>query len=95
MISFRVSEPEFELLKGKSDAEGARSISDFVRLVLCGSAMGSTDRVDKGLHQLTGQIQQLSVELRRATELLETSRPASPEARVMSAWSSKSEQQAE
>ena len=37
-ISFRVSEREFEQLKNKSEAEGARSISDFARLALCGSA---------------------------------------------------------
>jgi hypothetical protein len=90
MISFRVSEPEFELLKVKSEADGARSISDFVRLVLCGSATGPTDRVDKGINQLSGDIQQLSVEVRRATELLETSRPSAPDRPRMSLTSRKS-----
>ena len=78
-ISFRVSEREFEMLKVKSEAEGARSISDLARLVLCGSATGSSDRVDKSLNQLSGEIRQLSVDVRRATELIETSRPSAPE----------------
>ena len=34
MISFRVSQDEFELLRAKSQAEGARSISDYARLTL-------------------------------------------------------------
>ena len=83
-ISVRVSEREFEMLKVKSEAEGARSISDLVRLVLSGSATGSPDSVDKGINQLSGEIQQLSVEVRRATELLETSRPSAPDRTRMS-----------
>jgi hypothetical protein len=78
-ISFRVSEREFELLRVKSEAEGARSISDLARLVLCGPATGSNDRLDRTLGELTGEIRQLTVDVRRATELLETSRPAAPE----------------
>jgi hypothetical protein len=78
-ISFRVSEREFELLRVKSEAEGARSISDLARLVLCGSATGSNDRLDNSLGELTGEIRQLSVDVRRATELIEASRPSAPE----------------
>ena len=51
MISFRVSEREFEQLKNKSEAEGARSISDFARLALCGSNGSSSERVDEGINR--------------------------------------------
>ena len=71
MISFRVSEREFEQLKNKSEAEGARSISDFARLALCGS--GATDRVDQGINRLSDDVQQLSADVRRVAELIEAS----------------------
>jgi hypothetical protein len=73
MISFRVSEREFEQLKTKSEAEGARSISDFARLSLCGSGVGSSVRVDEGFNRLSDDVQQLSADVRRVTELLEAS----------------------
>jgi hypothetical protein len=75
MISFRVSEREFEQLKTKSEAEGARSISDFARLALCGSGGGSTDGVNEGINRLSDDVQQLSADVRRVTELLESSAP--------------------
>ena len=42
MISVRVSEREFELLKTLSESEGARSLSDFARLALCGHLNGAS-----------------------------------------------------
>ena len=80
MISFRVSEREFEQLKNKSEAEGARSISDFARLALCGSGNGSSGRVDEGINRLSDDVQQLSANVRRVTELIEASasRPSRP-----------------
>ncbi len=75
MISFRVSEREFELLKTKSEAEGARSISDFARLALCNPVSESDNRIDQGITQLNGEVQQLSAEIRRMTELLDASHP--------------------
>jgi hypothetical protein len=73
MISFRVSEREFELLKTKSAAEGARSISDFARLALCGPAGGSSER-ERGMLELAGEVQQLRADVRRVAELLEAAR---------------------
>jgi outer membrane murein-binding lipoprotein Lpp len=74
MISVRVSEREFELLKIKAEAEGARCISDFARLVLCGSASGATERVTQGIHQLSDDVQQLTADVRRVAEILEAPR---------------------
>ena len=71
MISFRVSEREFEQLKNKSEAEGARSISDFARLALCGANGASSERVDEGINRLSDDVQQLSADVRRVAELLQ------------------------
>lgn len=73
MISFRVSESEFEALKVKSEAEGARSISDFARLALCGTRT-TGGALDPMVLQLSGEIQELRTYVQRVTELLE-SRP--------------------
>lgn len=64
-VTFRVSEHELEALKLKSEAEGARSVSDFARLALCGSPNGH------GIDHLSHEIQQLSAHVRRVTEILE------------------------
>ena len=77
MISFRVSDEEFELLKLKSTAEGARSISDYARQALCEPANAGAD-IHADIERLSGEIQQLSVALRRTTELLDMSRASSP-----------------
>ena len=70
MISFRVSEHEFELLKVRSEAEGARSLSDYARLALCKKERESANRVEPAVHQLSGEIQQLRAHLLHMTELL-------------------------
>ena len=78
MISFRVSDGEFEQLKTKSEAEGARSISDYARLALCGTGGVSSDRLDQGISRLSDDVQQLKAEVRRVTESLAASGPAAP-----------------
>lgn len=74
MISFRVSEQEFELLRDKSEAIGARSVSDYARLILCNSVNAPNIVVEEDVQQLSGNIQQLSLDIRRLTELLEVPR---------------------
>jgi hypothetical protein len=74
MISFRVSEQEFELLKTKSESEGARSISDYARLALCRTDRAPYDRVEPAVNQLSGEIQQLRAHLLQMTELLASPR---------------------
>src|SRR5262245_1372559 len=76
MISFRVSEREFELLKTRSEAEGAHSVSEFARLALCRSG---TEGAQEPLIELTGTIQQLRADVQRVTELLEGPPRAFPE----------------
>ena len=69
MISFRVSDGEFEQLKAKLEAEGARSISDYVRLMLWRSS--NTAFSVTGM-QLSDDIQVLGALVRRVTELVES-----------------------
>ena len=72
MISFRISEREFELLKNKSEAIGARSVSDYARAALCGSAGTVDGQIETDIHNLNDGIQQLSLEIRRLFDLLES-----------------------
>ena len=88
-VTFRVSEHELEALKHKTEAEGARSVSDFARLALCGSTnghgstSGSRAPGDSGIDHLSSEIQQLSAHVRRVTEILESapSTQSAPRAR--------------
>ena len=80
MISFRVSEDEFELLKTKSEAEGARNVSEFARLTLCGqtnggsAAVGPPNTDPTQLTQLREDLQELGAYVRRVAELIERGR---------------------
>jgi hypothetical protein len=71
MISFRVSEDEFEQLRSKSEANGARSISDYARLALCGATNGTDGHLESDIHELSDGIQQLNHHIRRLAELME------------------------
>jgi hypothetical protein len=75
MISFRVSEHEFELLKTQSESEGARSVSDFARLALCGHRGQPGQPTEPDINKLKDEIDQLNTHVRRVTELLERARP--------------------
>ena len=76
MISFRVSEQEFEMLKAMSEAEGARSVSDFARLALCRqrpddrtpeATSGSGDVIER----LRSELAEVKAYVRRMAEILE------------------------
>ena len=83
MISFRVSEHEFELLKTQSEAEGARSVSDFARLALCGHRGQNGRSHEPDIHKLKDEIEQLNTHVRRVTELLERAGPVPEERRTL------------
>ena len=70
MISFRVTDEEFELLKVRSEADGARSISDYARAALC-EPLEAQD----GLRRLSEEVERLGARVERVTELLEASEP--------------------
>ena len=67
MISFRVSDQEFEQLRLRSESEGARSISDFARSALCEQARAGVADLDR----LSDEVQRLGSYVARVTELIE------------------------
>ena len=74
MLSFRLSEDEYERLKEISLAERARSVSEFARAALCnipegkGAAAGSAaPRVE----ELEGAVKQLKQEMHQLRQLVE------------------------
>jgi len=69
MVSFRVSQDEFELLRTKSEAVGARSVSDYARVALCGAATNAPNGSD--IHDLNNVVQKLRDEILRLSELLD------------------------
>ena len=64
MVSFRVSPHEFELLKVRSEVEGARSISDYARATLCRPDSESVSREAK-LEAVVDELQLLRAALLR------------------------------
>src|SRR4029453_16658367 len=95
MISFPVSEDEFIRLKTKSEAEGARSVSEFARLTLCGQANGGSTAAGQAkadatqLTQLRDDLQELGTYVRRVAELIERGRTPVPRRSPMLAVGSK------
>lgn len=63
MISFRISDDEFERLRAKSEAEGSRSVSDYARAALAKEARGD--------NEWSQQLERLSADVARLTQLLE------------------------
>lgn len=49
LVSFRLSEEEYEALQNFTVNEGARSISDFARATLCGALDGGVTQAGNGL----------------------------------------------
>jgi flagellar biosynthesis chaperone FliJ len=76
MISFRLSDHEFERLKTTSEAQGARSVSDYARLAVSGFAIALDDHLETQIQQLSGEVQQLRGDIRRLMELVEGARPS-------------------
>jgi hypothetical protein len=63
LVSFRVSDEEYEWLRDTSVAQGARSISDFARKAITSvSDVGNTQQRDLGMavSKLTQSMEQLS-----------------------------------
>jgi len=63
MVSFRVSNDEFERLRARSEAEGSRSVSDYARLALAREQRPEADWVE--------HLQRLSANVERLTQLLD------------------------
>jgi hypothetical protein len=75
MVSFRVSEDEYERLKDMSLQQCARSVSEFARFILCkqpaaagASGEGNSPRMDK----LEGALRQLRLDMNQLRQIVET-----------------------
>jgi hypothetical protein len=75
MISFRVSENEFEALRTRAEAQGVQSLSEYARLALRESTGAPATRIEPNLSQLSLQVQRLSLDVRRLADLLDRPRP--------------------
>ena len=75
MISFRVSDREFEMLKALAESAGARNVSEFARLALC-SRDAAGDRAD-AMDRLQRDVAELKMSVQRVAEILEQAPPTS------------------
>jgi hypothetical protein len=82
MVSFRLSEDEYERLKDLSLMECARSVSEFARAALCklpgnGNGNGNGDSATSAaprMEKLEGAVRQLKMEMHQLRQLVETAR---------------------
>jgi hypothetical protein len=70
MVSFRVSEEEYEFLRQHSLTRGARSVSDYARAALFGTvvdgdASGSAVALADRMHRLDTEMRELNYEVKR------------------------------
>ena len=87
MVSFRLSEDEYERLKDLSLMECARSVSEFARAALCklpnGNGNGDSASAAPRMEKLEGAVRQLRMEMHQLRQLVEMTRgraPGEPEA---------------
>src|SRR5213592_2189498 len=82
IVSFRLSQEEYDALKDTCVAQGARSISDFARSAACRLARNGNGSPDEALQAavmtLQGRVEELDRELKRLAHLLEASQPPAP-----------------
>lgn len=73
MVSFRLSEQEYEGLISLCTTRGARSLSDLARDAMCrllDAGNGSGDGVETEIERLHGRMEELDREVRRLAELV-------------------------
>ena len=82
IVSFRLSQEEYDALKDTCIAQGARSISDFARSAACHLARNGNGSPDEALQAavrtLQARVEELDREVKRLAHALEPSQPATP-----------------
>ena len=76
MVSFRLSEDEYERLKDLSETEHARSVSEFARAALCRLPEGNGDSATTPtprMEKLESAVRQLRLEMHQLRQFVETS----------------------
>lgn len=74
MVSFRVSDAEFERLRQQSQANGARSVSEFARLALVGRSADPPEDGGQPVERLQAEVKQLGDEVSSLWKLLQQAR---------------------
>lgn len=71
-VNFRLSEEEFESLRKACLAEGARSLSDFARSVVCRSLGGASEAFSlrEGMRRIDLRLDMLHREVKELTEMI-------------------------
>ena len=81
MVSFRLSEDEYERLRDLSESEHARSVSEFARAALCRLPTGSGESASTAMprmDKLEGTVRQLKLEMHQLREMFETAMGVAP-----------------
>jgi hypothetical protein len=74
MISFRLSEDEYECLRQTSQSRGARSVSDYARVTLCrvvAGNPGAAESPDTRIEQINQKMGELDHEVQRLAKVVE------------------------
>jgi len=83
MVSFRLTEDEYERLKQMSLDECTRSVSDFARAALCGlpgrGAQAGEAPAPLAVEKLEGTVRELTLEVQELRGMLETLLSRSPD----------------
>lgn len=71
-VNFRLSDEEFETLRKACLAEGARSLSDFARSVVCRSIGSPSERyvLDENMRRIDTRLEMLHREIRELSETI-------------------------
>ena len=71
IVSFRLSDEEYDSLKNVSATRGARSVSEFTRSVACNTHGDEPEKLERTLRVLNERMEILDKRLRVLTEALE------------------------
>jgi uncharacterized protein (DUF1778 family) len=82
IVSFRLSQEEYDALKDTCITQGARSISDFARSAACRLARNGNGFPDEAaettVRTLQARVEELERQVRRLARLLDPSQPVTP-----------------
>ena len=73
IVSFRLSDEEYDSLKSVTASRGARSVSEFTRSVACNLSTNGNgpEKIESSLRLLTDRMEALDQRIRTLTEVLE------------------------
>lgn len=70
IVSFRLSDEEYDSLKSVSVSRGARSVSEFTRSVACNSAEDGSEALERTLRAISEHVEAIDRKLQTLTEAL-------------------------